>query len=161
MKTRWWCRSRWWHYDGDVSGGTAHTLAVAEARGPRWRLWCGPVHVAGRLLEVARRRPTVRIHTAAMARPIAAGGILYRSLRFMVQQILNLGIFIRVYNFVRSKSSSSYYCLVLFVWYKELLPYYWASLIWICILFGKGDVSELKPPRLVRGKKRGSDQKMW
>jgi hypothetical protein len=72
------------------------------------------VHVAGRLPEVARRRPTVQMRMAATARPMAAGGILYRSLRFRVQQIWNLGIFIGVYNFVRYKSSSSY-CLVLFV----------------------------------------------
>ena len=57
--------------------------------------------MAGRRPEVARRRPAVLMRTAATARPMAAGEILYRSLRFRVRQILNLGVFIRVYNFVQ------------------------------------------------------------
>ena len=44
------------------------------------------------------------MRTAATARPMSAGKIIYRSLRFRVRQIWNLGIFIRVYNFVQNLS---------------------------------------------------------
>jgi len=57
--------------------------------------------VARRRPEVARRWSAVLTRTAAMAWPMAAGEILYRSLRFRVRHIWNLGIFIRVYNFVQ------------------------------------------------------------